>query len=150
MKLTTRQRPRTLEFELTPMIDVVLQLIIFFMVTAQVSRLARSEVSLPEEPGRTERTQQDDVFIVDVTADGLMIAESRVITHDRFLAMVRAEIERVDGDPTAVRLLIRADRHAPTRVVNEIARSLADMGVRGWRIGTTAPVGSSNGSGGGN
>jgi biopolymer transport protein ExbD len=142
MRFTTRQRARTLEFELTPMIDVVLQLIIFFMVTSQVSRLVRSEVDLPPEPGVAERAEQEGLFIIDVTADGLIIAESRVITRDRFLGMVRAEIARVNDDPGAVRLLVRADRNAPTRAVNQIARDLADLGIRGWRIGTITPLGS--------
>ena len=141
MRFFHRQRPKTLEFELTPMIDVVLQLIIFFMVTSQVSRLARSDVDLPPEPGRDQRQSQEGIFVIDVTADGLIMVESRVITRDRFLSMIRAEIDRLDGDPEAVRLLVRADRRAPARAVNQIARDLADLGVRGWRIGTVTPTG---------
>lgn len=123
------------------MIDVVLQLIIFFMVTSQVSRLARSDVDLPPEPGREQRQPQEGIFVIDVTADGLIMAESRVITRDRFLSMIRAEVDRLEGDPEAVRLLVRADRRAPARAVNQIARDLADLGIRGWRIGTVTPTG---------
>ena len=53
--VTARERSRSLHIEITPMIDVVFLLIIFFMTTAQFARMTRAELSLPVEPGDQEQ-----------------------------------------------------------------------------------------------
>ena len=43
-----RQRRRSVAVDITPMIDVVFLLIIFFMTTAQFAQLTKAEVDLPQ------------------------------------------------------------------------------------------------------
>jgi biopolymer transport protein ExbD len=53
-----RRRPReNLEISMTPMIDVVFLLLIFFMVTTTFDRQSALKILLPEAEG-TERTQE--------------------------------------------------------------------------------------------
>jgi biopolymer transport protein ExbD len=48
-----RQRRDSITVDITPMIDVVFLLIIFFMTTAQYALLTRTELNLPKEKGES-------------------------------------------------------------------------------------------------
>ena len=54
---------------LTPLIDVVFLLLIFFMVTTTFIRETRLQVNLPEAEAETQSTQTDRLEIV-VSRDG--------------------------------------------------------------------------------
>jgi len=129
-----RLRSGTGEFDMTPMIDVVFQLIIFFMYTSQFSALTRSPIDLPTEPGEDD-TAETSAIVVDLRADGDFLVERDIVSFQRVVEMVRLEAVRL-GDPTAVELLIRADRSAEARPLNALASRLAEIGVRNWQLGT--------------
>jgi biopolymer transport protein ExbD len=141
-------------WDMTPMIDVVLQLIIFFMYTAQFTHMIRSPIDLPKEVGETSETQDPTVIIVDIQHNGSLIVEGKPIDLERLIRMVEVEIDRV-GDPARVDLLVRADQWAPAFYVNDLAENLTRLNVRSWKLGTSVPAngasnaGSSPGGGGG-
>lgn len=123
-------------FDMTPMIDVVLQLIIFFMYTAQFSQVTRTLIDLPAEAGEAEAEIEPRGIIVDVRIDGTLLVEREEISIEQFLTMVEAEAGR-RGSAEGVDLLVRADRNAPMAHVNRLARRLTEMGVRNWRLATS-------------
>ena len=133
-------RPRVLAFNLTPMIDVVLQLIIFFMFTSQFGRITQTQVDLPLEPGEKTVVGEPPSFAVDLAADGTLVLDGRTVSRARFLRMVDAEIRR-SGSADSVTILVRPDRALAARSLNELALDLRERGVRRWRIGTTDPSG---------
>ena len=47
-----RRKSRLLPVDMTPMIDIVFQLLIFFLTTAQLAQFSRAEMDLPEEASR--------------------------------------------------------------------------------------------------
>lgn len=130
-----------MDVDLTPMIDVVFLLIVFFMATAQFAKLTKADIDLPREQGETERTTVSSSMVINVTASGELIIDGDSFSMDRAVAMVRVELNRAGGDASAVDLLIRADRAAPASVVNAIAERLVDAGVRSWRLGTAPGAG---------
>ncbi len=147
----TKRRPRTTfeHFDLTPMIDVVMQLIIFFMFSSQFAQVLRSQIDLPEEPGEKEQAASDEgTLIIDVQADGSLIVAGETVTRQRLAEMIGAEIAEAGGQAGGVRVLVRADRAAPARHINAIAADLSRLGVRGWRLGTSRPPESGSGGGG--
>ncbi|GAB4383632.1 MAG: biopolymer transporter ExbD [Phycisphaerales bacterium] len=140
MKLAPIHRERVGRFDLTPMIDVTLQLIIFFMFTSQFGQVTQTQVDLPLEPGERTPAGAPPSFAIDIARDGTLVLEGRTITPARFLRLVEAEIARAGG-PEHVSILIRPDRSARAGVLNELALELRDRGVRRWKIGTTDPAG---------
>lgn len=125
-------------FDMTPMIDVVLQLIIFFMYTSQFSRMVRTPLDLPREPGEKERAASPAPVTLDVTRDGRYVADGREVTLSQFLLMIEAELARAE-DPESLELLVRADRAAPAMAVNQLAEGLTRAGLRTWQLGTSDP-----------
>ena len=47
----SRNTIRTVAIDMTPMIDIVFQLLIFFLVTAQMAQQTRATLDLPKEKG---------------------------------------------------------------------------------------------------
>jgi biopolymer transport protein ExbD len=136
-----RPRPKVRAMDLTPMIDVVLQLLIFFMFTSQFAQMARTPVDMPEQPGDKDVVRVAPTITIDIAAEGEMLIESRVVDMSEVERIVRAEIEHAGGDASRVTVLLRSDRDLPALFVNSLALRLSGLGVRGWRLGTSAPAG---------
>ena len=120
------------EFQIAPMIDVLLVLLIFFMsiATTAVSRYDPT-VNLPVAPdaGKKEDSEGEIVFNVHWHAN-----ENRAVTTfeeqefselDRLVPVLAARKKAI---PTA-RVLIRSDGDAPVRYVNDIVETAAKAGI---------------------
>lgn len=127
---------RIMDVDLTPMIDVVFLLIVFFMATAQFAKMTKADIDLPREQGEAERSEASSGVVVNISASGELIVDGDAYSMDRVVAMVRVELNRAGGDASAVDLLIRADKAASASIVNTLADRLVDAGVRSWRLGT--------------
>ena len=125
-------------FDLTPMIDVVLQLIIFFLFTSQFGELVRTEIDLPEEPGESTPVAEGPSLIIDIAADGTYLMASEPRTLADIEAIARGEIS-ITGDPILVSVLIRPDRAGPAIHLNDLTQTLAQLGIRQASIGTVTP-----------
>lgn len=139
MLLVRRRAVRVRGFDLTPMIDVVLQLIIFFMVTSQFGRIARTTVELPREPGE-KAAETIPSLVIDITREGSFVVDSRPLAFDRVVALVEREAAR-HGNPDTMIVLVRPDRGASAGSLNRLAEELARLGVRRWSIATRAEGG---------
>lgn len=131
-----------LNVDLTPMIDVVFQLIIFFMFTSQFGELRRTDIDLPKEQGEEETEKQQASMIIDLTLDGQYLFESK--------PMSLIEIERIaatgvasqpEGEPFDV--LVRPDRNAPAVHLDRLLMRLSGVGVRRWKLATVDQEGAS-------
>ncbi len=120
-------------FDLTPMIDVVLLLIIFFTLTSQFAKTQLQPLDLPKEKGaKFDSTQQSTVY-VDLRSDGrvsVLGVESDVSSVSK---MVQGEVRRY-GE--GLDLVIRAERNCPSQHLNRLADALAGVGVRSWKLAT--------------
>lgn len=124
-----------LSVDLTPMIDVVFQLIIFFMFTSQFGELRRTDIDLPKEQGEEEVEKQQAVMIIDLTIDGRYLFESKptsLIEIERIAATGIAN--QPDGVPFDV--LVRPDRSAPAVHLDRLLMRLSGVGVKRWKLAT--------------
>lgn len=136
----SRQASRTMEVEITPMIDVVFLLIIFFMVAAQFARISRAELDLPQEKGEQEQAAEEAGLVINLLADGSIVVAQRTVGIEELLQIVQAEIDRLpSGDPRNVKLLIRADRNNDTAILNDLFNRLQSLGVGAARLATEVP-----------
>lgn len=133
--------PRILDFDLTPMVDVVFLLNIFFMTTTQFAKLTRAEIDLPVERGEERRNAfAPKGVVINVDAQGAIVIDERPVDLDAAMRMVAAELRKVGGDEAALDLTIRADRAAPAAAINRIATGLIKQGVRSWKLATESPA----------
>ncbi|MDO4574011.1 MAG: biopolymer transporter ExbD [Planctomycetia bacterium] len=128
MKTPQRGRSRSIGFNMTPMIDVVFLLIIFFLVASHFSRQEASvEVALPKaEHG--EPAQDDDTprLTLSLPEEGKMFIGSREIRPNELPALLASEKNRAGR---GLQLRIRGDKKIPYRVIQPILIDAAKAGV---------------------
>ncbi len=123
-------------FDMTPMIDVVMLLIIFFLVTSQFSQSIRTQIDLPKQLGQQIDADTSGDIVVDLLADGSIRLEGEMISMDAFIAMVGAELLHGNAQ---TQVLIRPERNGPALHLNKLCKRLSSAGVRAYRI-ATAPL----------
>ena len=138
--VTARERKRTLDIEVTPMIDVVFLLIIFFMTTAQFARMTRAELALPLELGEQDSAPQEAGLVINITGEGEIIVSDQSFDLAGLEHLVREEITlHSDSPPQQLKLLIRADKNADSARLNQVVRLLQSLDVGSARLATEVP-----------
>ncbi|HAN98274.1 MAG TPA: hypothetical protein DCQ98_12960 [Planctomycetaceae bacterium] len=137
MKLSRQRRRPDLAFNMTPMIDIVFLLIIFFMTVSQITQVNDEPVELPKLEGLEEVDPK--VFTINVRQDGSLVISGSDVDLPAAVLYVGQELAAAGGDPGKVRVMIRCDRRASSAPVNELVRRLVDLGVRQVRVGVEMP-----------
>ena len=131
-------RPAALLLDMTPMIDIVFLLLIFFLTTAQLARESRAELDLPEERGEQSAEVERAGLIVNVLADGsLLMGDQSISIEELENAAIRQVIGSRDEKGRLVRPLVRADRNAPAERLNEVFNALRRAGTGSVRLATS-------------
>lgn len=137
MNVGVRQiRERQLPVDMTPMIDIVFQLLIFFLVTAQLSQHSRADLELPQEAGETIEETMEAGMIVNVLASGDIEIAGDLVTIEDFDRTARALVAEAGDSISTLRPMVRADRRAPTAALNRVLSTLQKAGVPSVRIAT--------------
>lgn len=138
MKLPGSVRPREATFDLTPMIDVLLLLIVFFMMTSQFTRTQQRPVDLPREEGEAGASAPANAVFLDLDASGnLYVLGTPLQLEGLAAALGSASRGAVEGSELEV--VVRADRSCPAAHLNRLAEALAALGVRTWKLATSPP-----------
>lgn len=132
-------RERVSGVDITPLVDVVFLLIIFFLTTSTLVRQTVAEVDLPEQAGNEEAESEDRGLVVNIGADGGYIVDGGRVGLERVLEMVGAEARLAEGGGGSLEMLVRSDERAPMSSLNALARGLVELDVRAWRLATRTP-----------
>lgn len=82
--------------DMTPMIDVVFQLIIFFIVTIKMDKDVNEKIELASAKHGPELKEKG--MLVEIDAKGRLSMSNIPITHDQFRGIVRARYKRTGRD----------------------------------------------------
>jgi len=111
-----------LVLELTPLVDVIFQLLIFFLLTATFVKNPNFEINLPKASSKLTTNVKKDLTVV-VTSDGRYKYESEEVEEDELEGIFEKEFE---NNPNAI-ILIRADtdsRHGKVVEVMDLAKKV--------------------------
>jgi len=123
--------------EITPMIDVVFLLIVFFMTAARFAREQRAPMVLPQEAGEIEQ-EESAGLVINLMEDGRIVVQDATVAGEQLDAIVEAHLEAGRrGGGAAV--TVRADRRGTTDALNDLIRRLEGLGVDGVQVGTERP-----------
>ena len=103
------------EVNVTSLIDVVLLLLIFFMVTTSFVRETEIRLLLPEAKAEARIATQENLEIT-VTADGNYLVDGREIVNRRPDTLRRALL-KIAGENREQQIVIRADARVPHQSV---------------------------------
>ena len=136
MRLSKRKRSNRPVMDMTPMIDIVFLLIIFFMTVTQVSEVNKEQMKLPELEGSID--QKPTMLTINVMDDGELRVSVEAVTIARVVALVEQELFRLGGNVNLLTVVVRADENGLSRATNEVVRALGRMGVVRIRIAVQA------------
>lgn len=136
-------RPRRLpapEINVTPLIDVVFLLLIFFMASTTFRDDTRIRVQLPEAEGETPGSnQQLQKLVITIDAEGVYyIGERRA--GKRGVESLKRAMEAVLGDSRHLPVLIRADASTPHQAVMTAMDAARQLGLLQITFAATRPV----------
>jgi biopolymer transport protein ExbD len=111
-----RQRSQEVGVDLTPLIDVVFLLLIFFMVSTTFTRESHLQVELPQASAEARAETEVREIDVVINAEGQYILNQRTLVNNRRETLERAVSELADGD-NSLPYVITADARTPHEFV---------------------------------
>ena len=111
------------QIDLTPMLDVVFIMLIFFIVTASFIKEAGVEVNRPE--ASTSNPKDNVNILIAITADDQVWMAGRRID----VRAVRANVERLHAENPKGAVVIQADNASTTETVVAVLDASREAGV---------------------
>lgn len=145
MRIRDHRKDDEPEINLVPLIDVILVLIIFFVVTTTFDARSVLKLQLPKATGETNSDTTRALSLL-VNADGRYFVDDREVLRDDIDALKSTLVE-VAGNDRERQVLLRADARTPHQAVVTAYDALGQLGFRRVMI-ATAPEARGPGDGG--
>ncbi len=122
------QRREPLELNLTPLIDVVFLLLIFFMVSTTFDKESRIRVELPEASTQDEKVEDEKSVDITVDINGRFYVNQREVVNTEIKTLMQAIIKQI-GDQRDLPVIITADANAPFQAVMRVMDAAGQLGL---------------------
>ena len=123
-----------IDLNLTPLIDVVFLLLIFFMVSTTFEQQSKLKVDLPEASSQAVKQSKDSV-VIGIDAQGRFFINDRQLVNTQFKTLKMALMKTV-GDKKDVPLVLKADAKTPNQSVVMAMDAAAQLGLTRLSIAT--------------
>ena len=125
--------------ELTPLIDVVFLLLIFFMVSTTFIRETQLKIDLPEAAGELQEIEDD---LIEITIDRLgdYAVNDRLLVNNEIRTLIRALQEVLAELEGASRVIVTADANTPHQAVVRAMDAAGRVGLIRISITTQQPT----------
>jgi len=118
------------QIDLTPMLDVVFIMLIFFIVTASFIKEAGVEVNRPE--ASTSNPKDNVNILIAITGDDQVWMDGRRVD----VRAVRANVERMHAENPKGAVVIQADNTSTTQTVVKVLDAYREAGVMDVSLAT--------------
>jgi biopolymer transport protein ExbD len=115
------------EVDITPLIDVVFLLLIFFMVSTTFDREAQIMVELPEATGEEVKHAPKELDIT-IDASGIFFVNQREVINTEVETLKRA-ISKAVGEKRDIPVIINADAKTPHQAVMTAMDAASQLGL---------------------
>jgi biopolymer transport protein ExbD len=137
MKLQNRSREEP-EINVISLVDVLLVLVLFLMVSTTFMRETEITLQLPEATIETRAARPDDKLEIMITQAGSYVVNGRELVNNERRTL-RAAIERLAGDKRDLPVYIRADAAATHQAVVTAMDVAGQLGFVKLNIATVTP-----------
>ncbi len=133
-----KHRREEVSVNLTPLIDVVFLLLIFFMVSTTFTKASQLSIDLPEATGEPSETPKEQIeILVDESGSYRVNGQALVDSNIRTL---QAAIYKTSAGDTTLPMVISADAQASHQSVVRAMDAAGKMGFVHLSIATRQPV----------
>ena len=123
-KIAKNQDQDGAEIDLTPMLDVVFIMLIFFIVVASFIKEAGVEVNRPDD-NQPDNPEDSTSILVEVASDNQIWMENRRVD----IRAVRANIQRLLAEDPEAPVTIKVEKGAEAGIVVDVADAARESGV---------------------
>lgn len=131
-RINKKQNEEEAEINLTPMLDIVFIMLIFFIVTTSFVKESGIDVNRPSAQ-TGERKEQGNI-IVAIKPDGEVWIDKRVVD----MRAIRANVARLHAENPQGSVIIAADRDTRTHVLVAVMDQIRLAGIYNASIATEA------------
>jgi biopolymer transport protein ExbD len=124
MKLKRKEK-KEIAIDMSPMIDMVFLLLIFFIVASQIIKVEKVPIKIPDAVYAKVPEDETGRFAITVDPKGTLYIGAEDVTMDELKTRLVTEVER---DPK-VRVVIRADGIVKYHISEKIMEACADAGA---------------------
>lgn len=135
MRISSARREDDFEINVISLIDVLLTLLMFFVLTTTFVQQSRMQVSLPQAE-TSEQTEQKDALTVLIDRDGHFFIDNDEVLNPG-LDSLKEAIGRVAGEDRTRPVMLRADGMTPHQAVVTAMDALGELGFTRLSIATT-------------
>lgn len=137
MKFQSASAEEDANINLTPLIDVVFLLLIFFMVSTTFDTTSQLKINLPEaSQNQTKDPPQKINLLID--AKGNFYVNSQELINNKS-ATLRAALERSMND-TKLPIVIQSDAESPVQSLVTAMDVVGQLGLPQVSVATTRPI----------
>jgi biopolymer transport protein ExbD len=134
-----RQTKSQEDINLTPLIDVVFLLLIFFMVSTTFTKETHLKVDLPEAEGQQAAEPAEKIEVL-ITADGGYAVNGESLVNSQMKTLLAA-IEMKGQGNTDLPFIITADANVPYEKVVQVMDAAGRLGYAKLSMTTKSPSG---------
>lgn len=128
-----RSHPEMATINLTPMIDVVFLLLIFFMVGSKLDNgESHLQVNVPSVGQMNSMARLPDERIVEFTAEGTLTLDGDAVSPDQLVSVLRSQ----HSNYPALKVAVRADDNIPYGQVAGVLQMVRASGVEQIGVAT--------------
>ena len=127
-------RREELDLNITPLIDIVFLLLIFFMVSTTFQKESELRVQLPQAEQEPTPQPTEPLQIV-ISAEGQYAVGGRTLSDNSLPTLLRSLRQSV-GDRRDIPLVVRADARTPHQAVVRAMDAAAQLGLTRLSIAT--------------
>jgi len=123
------------EVNLTPLIDVVFLLLIFFMVSTTFEHQSRIQIELPEATAEATKPDDESLEIIIDAQGRFFLGDQQVVNTE--LKTLKGAISKVVGEREGLPVIIRADAKTPHQAVITALDATSQLGMTRISLATT-------------
>lgn len=126
MKTRREYRREAGGFNMTPLIDMVFTLLIFFTLTLQIQKEQSAKITLPKaDQAEQVKEVPPQSLVVLVERDGTLLVNGQ----RKELADFEADVAAYSTETLPKELVVRGDGDVPYRVVQGVMRAASNVGI---------------------
>lgn len=123
------------KLNLTPLIDVVFLLLIFFMVSTTFEKQAKLKIELPEASTNPVASEGQDL-VISISHKGVFFVNNNELVNAQNHSLKNA-LQKIAKDDRSVSVIIKADANAAHKHVVMVMDVLGNMGFQKVSMATT-------------
>ncbi|MDK2778961.1 MAG: biopolymer transporter ExbD [Pseudomonadota bacterium] len=132
-----RQNRESVEVNLTPLIDIVFLLLIFFMVSTTFTKENHLSIDLPEASAKASATPAESIEILISASGEYSINDKALVSHT--LSTLKRGLQKALDERDSAPVVITADAKTPHEAVVRAMDAAGQLGLVNLSITTRQP-----------